>query len=101
MGERGAGLYQAYRRLHPEDSPTDVAVAVMSDHLRISSIRIAERHSAAGWVTFARTSSPDHAGLPAWPPYQPDTRATMILDSVCRVEHDPLRVERQAWAGIS
>jgi len=48
MGERGAGLYQAYRRLHPEASPTDVAVAVMSDQFRINAIRIAERHAAAG-----------------------------------------------------
>ncbi len=168
LGERGVGLYQAYRRLHPEASPTDVAVAVMSDHFRINSIRVAERHAAAGrapaymylltwqspaedgklkachglevplvmhnietspmrrwvtgpyptpehladahrlsdvisdaWVAFARTGSPNHASLPAWPPYRPDTRATMILDSVCRVEHDPLRAERQAWAGIS
>jgi len=53
------------------------------------------------WVAFARTGSPDHEGLPAWPPYRPDTRATMILDGVCRVEHDPLGAERQAWAGIS
>ena len=52
------------------------------------------------WVAFARTGSPDHPGLPAWPPYRPDTRATMVFDSVCRVEHDPLGAERQAWAEI-
>jgi para-nitrobenzyl esterase len=168
LSKRGAGLYQAYRRLHPEASPTDVGVAVLSDHFRINAIRIAESYAAAGqapaymylltwkspaedgklkachglevplvmhnietssmrrwvmgphptpehvadvyrlsdvisdaWVAFARTGSPDHAGLPAWPPYRPDTRATMVFDSVCRVEHDPLRAERQAWAGIS
>jgi len=53
------------------------------------------------WVAFARTGSPNHAGLPAWPTYGPEARATMILDSVCRVENDPLGAERQAWAGIS
>ena len=53
------------------------------------------------WVAFARTGSPDHPGLPVWPLYRPDERATMILDSVCRVENDPLGAERRAWAGIS
>lgn len=167
VGKHGPRMYEAYRRIHPHASPTDVAVAILSDRFRITSIRIAERHAAASqapaymyllswespaengrlkachglevplvmhnidtspmrrwvtganptpeqladawrlsdtisdaWVAFARTGCPDHAGLPAWPPYQPGTRATMVFDSVCRVEHDPLRAEREAWIGI-
>jgi para-nitrobenzyl esterase len=34
------------------------------------------------WIAFARTGRPDHARLPAWPPYRPDGRMTMRFDSV-------------------
>jgi para-nitrobenzyl esterase len=51
------------------------------------------------WLAFARSGNPSHAGLPAWPVYNAETRATMILDVPCRVEDDPRREERLAWQG--
>lgn len=53
------------------------------------------------WTTFARHGDPNGDGLPLWPTYSPETRATMIFDSPCRVENDPRREERLVWAGMA
>ena len=34
------------------------------------------------WIAFARNGRPDHARLPAWPPYRREDRMTMRFDSV-------------------
>ena len=49
------------------------------------------------WIAFAHTGTPAAAALPDWPPYEPDRRATMILDTVSRLEDDPRRAQRLAW----
>ena len=51
------------------------------------------------WVHFARTGNPDVPGLPHWPAYDPETRATMMFDVPCRVENDPRKEERRVWKG--
>jgi para-nitrobenzyl esterase len=53
------------------------------------------------WLAFARSGDPNHSGLPAWPTYTPEARATMIFDEKCRVELDPAREERLAWEGVN
>src|SRR5208283_543828 len=40
---------------------------------------------SGAWVNFARTGNPNHAGLPDWPAYTADRRATMVFDSPCAV----------------
>ena len=57
---------------------------------------LADKMSRA-WLAFARTGNPNHEGIPNWPPYSTDQRATMMFDNQCRVENDPYRAERQAW----
>jgi len=52
------------------------------------------------WLAFARTGDPDHDGLPHWPPYTAERRATMVFDRECRVEDDPLADERRAWETV-
>ncbi len=47
------------------------------------------RQMGAAWVAFARTGNPNHSGLPHWPAYQAQSKATMVLDSPCRVKNDP------------
>ena len=53
------------------------------------------------WIAFARSGDPSHPGIPRWPTYESSTRATMILDTPCRVENDPRRAELDAWSGIA
>ncbi len=49
------------------------------------------------WLAFARSGDPDHAGLPPWPRYDPDRRATMLFDRDCRVADAPFEAERRLW----
>jgi Carboxylesterase type B len=49
------------------------------------------------FASFARSGVPSAAGQPAWPRYDTATRATMLLNSRCRVENDPDSEERKFW----
>jgi para-nitrobenzyl esterase len=55
---------------------------------------------SSAWASFARTGNPDHAGIPHWPAYTKEKRATMIFNTECRVENDPRSEERKAWDRI-
>lgn len=57
----------------------------------------ASHNMAEMWSTFARTGRPAAAGQPAWPAYTTDKRATMEIDTECKVVNDPYSVERQIW----
>jgi para-nitrobenzyl esterase len=67
-----------------------------SEALRLSSV-IGE-----AWASFARTGKPGHRGLPDWPAYTEEKRATMIFNNSCEVKNDPegegLRLVRQSVA---
>ncbi len=52
------------------------------------------------WTAFARTGSPHHEGLPAWPPYDPGDRATLHFGVPLHLERDPSAGEREAWADL-
>jgi para-nitrobenzyl esterase len=52
------------------------------------------------WVQFARTGNPNHAGLSHWPPYDANTRPTMIFNDECKVVNDPGKDERLAMASL-
>lgn len=54
----------------------------------------------AAWSGFARNGHPNHAGLPDWPAYGLERRATMRLGPDCGVEDDPGREGREFWAGV-
>jgi para-nitrobenzyl esterase len=56
---------------------------------------LAARMSEA-WVSFATTGDPNSqkSGLPSWPAYRPDKRATMLFDNVSIVANDPARGAR-------
>ena len=51
-------------------------------------LALAKQVSGA-WVSFARTGNPNHAGLPEWPAYTAEKRATMFLDAPCSVRNAP------------
>lgn len=52
------------------------------------------------WIAFAKTGNPNHDGLPEWPAYDAEKRATMILAEECRVENALFDKERAAWDGL-
>jgi para-nitrobenzyl esterase len=56
---------------------------------------------SAAWAAFARTGKPDNPAIPAWPAYSPDSRATMVFDTRCRVVNDPLRDARLLWSRVA
>jgi para-nitrobenzyl esterase len=60
---------------------------------------LADKMSRA-WVAFARTGNPNQKGLPNWPAFAIDQRATMIFNNECKIVHDPGKEERQALAAI-
>jgi para-nitrobenzyl esterase len=52
------------------------------------------------WIAFAQTGDPNSAGLPAWPRYDTERRATLRFDTVCDVIDDPAADERAVWDGV-
>ena len=52
------------------------------------------------WVAFARTGNPNHKGLPNWPAFNTSDRATMILNTDCKLVNDPYGEARRALAAI-
>jgi para-nitrobenzyl esterase len=51
------------------------------------------------WVNFARHGNPNHSGLPNWPAFTAEKRATMIFDNTCAVKNDPERDGRRRILG--
>ncbi|MGZ6016844.1 MAG: carboxylesterase/lipase family protein, partial [Phenylobacterium sp.] len=50
-----------------------------------SRARALSRVMADAWIQFARTGDPNHAGMPRWSPYAPETAPTMIFDDDSRL----------------
>jgi para-nitrobenzyl esterase len=92
---------------YPMKSPHAMEIAFKFNHPQNSSNTgnkperfQAARNMSQAWATFARTGNPGFGGIPRWPAYTPDTRATMILDAECHVENDPFSAERRLWKAI-
>ena len=49
---------------------------------------------AGAWAAFAKTGNPNHKGLPAWPAFDAQKRATMLFNTPSRVVNDPNREQR-------
>jgi para-nitrobenzyl esterase len=61
----------------------------------------ADRHALAtamsgAWVSFARTGNPGHAGIPAWPAFNPAAWPTMVFGPRVALVDDPHGEERKA-----
>jgi para-nitrobenzyl esterase len=49
---------------------------------------VLSKQMSTAWVSFARTGNPNHNGLPHWPAYTADTRATMNFNAPCEVRNN-------------
>jgi para-nitrobenzyl esterase len=58
----------------------------------------AAAHSA--FMAFLRDGDPNNGDMPKWPNYSVDERATMLLDSECRIENDPDGELRQLYERV-
>jgi para-nitrobenzyl esterase len=56
---------------------------------------------SGAFANFARTGNPNHDGIPAWPAFDTDRRATLIFDREVRAATDPHGEERRAVASIT
>jgi para-nitrobenzyl esterase len=50
---------------------------------------VLSKQMSTAWVSFARTGNPNHSGLPHWPSYTQETRATMYFDAPCAASNNP------------
>jgi para-nitrobenzyl esterase len=55
---------------------------------------------SGAWAAFAHGGAPQYGSMPEWPLYTPADRATMVLDTQCRVERDPGREARMLWQEV-
>ncbi len=60
---------------------------------------LANIHMAA-WAGFARSGSPEVESVGAWPVYRQPDRSTLIFDSPCALQNDPLQTIEEAWDGL-
>jgi para-nitrobenzyl esterase len=81
----------AFKFDHPETSPT---AGERPERFKVA------RNMSAAWAAFARSGNPTHAGIPTWPAYDAERRATMRLDAECVVVDDPHREERLLWEAL-
>ncbi|MBO9624686.1 MAG: carboxylesterase/lipase family protein [Sphingomonas sp.] len=62
--------------------------------------RAASQAMQDSFVSFAATGDPNHRGLPQWPRYDLERRATMIFDVPPHVENDPRKWQRELFARV-
>jgi para-nitrobenzyl esterase len=58
------------------------------------------RMVSEAFVRFAHDADPSHPGLPAWAPYDTETRTTMVFDVEPRVEQDPRAEVRRLYTQV-
>ena len=52
-------------------------------------------------LAFARTGRPDHPGIPAWPVYDLQRRATLFFELTLAIVDDPRGGERRLFSPVA
>ena len=63
-------------------------------------VRCSPTRCTRAWLALARNGDPNHAGVPTWPAYDTERRATMRFDDTVEVVEDPHGEDRQAWGDL-
>ena len=58
---------------------------------------VAARHMSELWATFARTGKPAAVGVPEWPAFTLEERASLRIDTQCEVLRDRYSAELAYW----
>lgn len=92
------GVNETLRAGHATDiGPTFLNWDVPGLHGDGPGLEEASLSLSSAFVSFARTGKPSGAGLPDWPRYDRDRRATMLISRECRIEDDPDGPARKMW----
>jgi para-nitrobenzyl esterase len=62
--------------------------------------RAASEAMMTAFISLAAKGDPNASGLPQWPMYRLDRRATMIFDAPPHIENDPRRDQRELFARV-
>ena len=84
-----------YRAFHTAELPLVLRLVRYPNSDKLS------KQLAGAWAAFARHGKPDHDGMPPWPAYTLEQRATMIFTADnSHVENDPLREARLKYLSL-
>ncbi len=84
-----------YRAFHTAELPLVLRLVRYPNADKVS------KQLAGAWASFARHGNPDHAGMPSWPAYAMDQRATMVFaEENSHTENDPLREARLKYLSL-
>jgi para-nitrobenzyl esterase len=78
----------------PVPGSTSINYGGAPDHLEVQ----AAAHSA--FMAFVLNGDPNNGDIAKWPRYTLDERATMLIDSECRIENDPDSELRQLYENV-
>ena len=76
---------------HSAEIPMVFNNALYCDHYTgggPEAVDLARRMSGA-WAALAKTGSPQHSDIPEWPPFEAESKKTMIFDDDCEVVTNP------------
>lgn len=83
-----------YRAFHTAELPLVLRLVRYPNSENLS------RQLAGAWAAFARTGNPNHNGLPSWPAFTTDQRATMVFGEESRLVKDPDREARLKFRSL-
>ncbi len=94
-------LLYTFDNVYPDGQWPPQGSATMYKMVGTGPGRFAVARAMSGLFTsFARTSQPVVDGLPQWPPYTTETRATLQIDAETKVVNDPYARERLMWTRL-